>query len=171
MDAKVALFENQRIRRVWHNNEWWLSVVDVCKALTGSPDSGSYWRKLKQRLKEEGSEVVTFCHGLKLEAPDGKLRETDCANIGSFDLKVDEYKDLKGLDKENLRDHMNDIELILTMLAEATTTKIHKGRDSQGFPKLKKDAKDGGGVAGRTRKDIEQVSGKKVISTKNYLLK
>ncbi len=90
---------------------------------------------------------------------------------GAFDMKVEDYKNLKGLDKENLRDHMNDIELILTMLAEATTTKIHKDRDSQGLPKLKKDAKDGGTVAGRTRKDIEHVSGKKVISTKNYLLK
>ena len=54
--------------------------VDVCAVLTGSADAGVYWRKLKQRLREEGSEVVTFCHGLKLTAPDGKLRETDCAN-------------------------------------------------------------------------------------------
>ncbi len=88
---------------------------------------------------------------------------------GAFDMKVDDYKNLKSLDKENLRDHMNDIELILTMLAEATTTKIHKDRNSQGFPKLKKDAKDGGAVAGRTRKDIEKVSGRKVISKENYL--
>ena len=90
---------------------------------------------------------------------------------GTFDLKVDEYKNLKGLDKENLRDHMNDIELILTMLAEATTTKIHRDRNSKGFPKLKKDAKDGGAVAGRTRKDIEKTSGRKVISKQNYLPK
>jgi DNA-damage-inducible protein D len=54
--------------------------VDVCAVLTESADPGDYWRKLKQRLKEEGSEVVTLCHGLKLVAPDGKLRETDCAN-------------------------------------------------------------------------------------------
>lgn len=88
---------------------------------------------------------------------------------GAFDMKVDEYKNLKGLDKENLRDHMNDIELILTMLAEATTTKIHRDRNSKGLPKLKKDAKDGGAVAGRTRKDIEKTSGRKVIDKKNYL--
>lgn len=87
----------------------------------------------------------------------------------AFDMKVDEYKDLKSLDKENLRDHMNDIELILTMLAEVTTTKIHRARNSKGFPKLKKDAKDGGAVAGRARKDIEKTSGKKVISKENYL--
>ena len=61
-------------------NEWWFSVVDVCGALTDSIDSGAYWRKLKQRLNEEGSEVVTFCHGLKLEASDGKKYETDCVN-------------------------------------------------------------------------------------------
>jgi hypothetical protein len=230
--------------------------------LTESADAGAYWRKLKQRLKEEGSEVVTLCHGLKLPAPDGKLRETDCVNTetmfrliqsipsprveplkrwlakigkerldeienpqlsmermkelyekkgypkdwidkrvrgiavrqdltgewdnrgvqtereyailtneimqGTFDLKVDEYKKLKRLERENLRDHMNDIELILTMLAEATTTKLTRDRDSKGFVPLKKDAKDGGAVAGRTRKDIEKRSGKKVVSSENY---
>ncbi len=88
---------------------------------------------------------------------------------GAFEMDVEDYKNYKGLDKENLRDHMNDIELILTMLAEATTTRLHKDRNSKGFPKLKKDAGDGGKVAGRTRKDIEQTSGKKVISTENYL--
>jgi DNA-damage-inducible protein D len=87
---------------------------------------------------------------------------------GTFDLKVDEYKLVKALDRENLRDHMTDIELILTMLAEATTTKLHRDRDSQGMDPLKKDAKDGGAVAGRTRKDIEQQTGKPVISTENF---
>lgn len=90
---------------------------------------------------------------------------------GTFDLKVEEYKSLKGLSKENLRDHMDDIELILTMLAEATTTKITKDRNSKGFPKLKKDARDGGAVGGRTRRDIEFTSGKKVISKESYLQK
>jgi prophage antirepressor-like protein len=77
---KIIVFESKRIRRTWHNEEWYFSVVDVCGALTDSPDAGAYWRKLKQRLSNEGSEVVTFCHGLKIEAPDGKMRETDCAN-------------------------------------------------------------------------------------------
>ncbi|MBU0951627.1 MAG: ATPase [Elusimicrobia bacterium] len=76
METKIALFKGRRIRKTLHNNEWWFSIVDVCDILTGSTDSGAYWRKLKQRLIEEGSEVVTFCHGLKLEAPDGKMRET-----------------------------------------------------------------------------------------------
>jgi prophage antirepressor-like protein len=89
---------------------------------------------------------------------------------GAFDLKVDEYKQVKGLERENLRDHMTDIELILTMLGEATTTKITKDRDSKGFTPLKKDAQDGGAVAGRTRKDIEQQSGSQVVSSRNYKL-
>ena len=87
---------------------------------------------------------------------------------GAFELKVDEYKAVKGLQRENLRDHMTDIELILTMLAEATTTKLHRDRDSQGFAPLKKDAQDGGAVAGRTRQDIETQSGQPVISSENF---
>jgi len=78
--TKIAIFRKKEIRKTIHNKEWWFSVVDVCEVLTDSIDAGAYWRKLKQRLKEEGSEVVTFCHGLKLEAPDGKRYETDCAN-------------------------------------------------------------------------------------------
>jgi hypothetical protein len=87
---------------------------------------------------------------------------------GAFDLKVDEYKQVKGLERENLCDHMTDIELILTMLGEATTTKITRDRDSKGFTPLKKDAQDGGAVAGRTRKDIERQSGTPVVSSRNY---
>jgi DNA-damage-inducible protein D len=81
---KIVVFESKRIRRLWHNDEWYFSVVDVCRALTDSPDAGAYWRKLKQRLNKEGSEVVTFCHGLKLEASDGKKYKTDCANTKSM---------------------------------------------------------------------------------------
>jgi prophage antirepressor-like protein len=77
---KIIVFESKRIRRVWHNEEWYFSVVDVCGALTDSPDAGAYWRKLKQRLNNEGSQIVTFCHGLKLESSDGKKYTTDCAN-------------------------------------------------------------------------------------------
>lgn len=79
-ENSIVIFKEKQIRRTWHNSEWWFSVADVCRALTKSADSGAYWRKLKQRLKEEGSEVVTNCHELKLEAPDGKMRETDCSN-------------------------------------------------------------------------------------------
>ena len=88
---------------------------------------------------------------------------------GAFGMEVDKYKKFKNLKRENLRDHMTDLELILTMLGEATTTKITKDRDSKGFPMLKKDAQDGGKVAGRTRKDIESQSDKIVVSEENYL--
>ena len=83
----IAVFQEATIRRVWHNEAWWFSLVDVCAILTASPDAGAYWRKLKQRLNAEGGQPVTFCHGLKLKAPDGKQRETDCANTeGLFRL-------------------------------------------------------------------------------------
>jgi hypothetical protein len=87
---------------------------------------------------------------------------------GAFDLKVDDYKQVKGLARENLRDHMTDIELILTMLGEATTTKLHRDRDSQGIVPLKKDAQEGGAVAGSTRRDIEKRSGKPVVTSDNF---
>ena len=87
----------------------------------------------------------------------------------TFGMTPSQYKKYKGLVRENLRDHMNDLELILTMLGEATTTKITKDRDSRGFPKLKNDAGDGGAIAGRTRKDIEKTTGKKVANGENYL--
>ncbi|OGL61840.1 hypothetical protein A3C09_00165 [Candidatus Uhrbacteria bacterium RIFCSPHIGHO2_02_FULL_47_44] len=80
MDTHLAVFEGKQIRKLMHHGEWWFSVTDICTVLTESPDGGAYWRKLKQRLLEEGSQVVTFCHGLKLEASDGKKYETDCAN-------------------------------------------------------------------------------------------
>jgi len=87
----------------------------------------------------------------------------------AFGVTPTEYKKLKGLKRENLRDHMDDMELILTMLGEATTTRFTKDRDSKGFDPLKKDAHDGGAVAGRTRKDIERQSGKKTVSKNNFL--
>jgi len=263
MDTKIAVFKGKEVRKTIHNNEWWFSVVDICSILTESADPGAYWRKLKQRLKEEGSEVVTFCHGLKLEAPDGKMRSTDCANTealfriiqsipspkaepfkrwlarvgyervqeiedpelatkrtralykakgysdnwiekrmrgiairdeltdewqkrgvkeaseyailtaeiskAAFDMTPSEYKKHKGLKRENLRDHMTDLELIFSMLGEASTTEIARTRDTRGFDENKDAAKDGGGVAGRARKDLEKKSGRKVISDKNYL--
>jgi len=82
----LAIFEDHKIRRIYDkkSDTWFFSVVDVVGALTDSTNAGAYWRKLKQRLTQENSEVVTFCHGLKLKAPDGKMRETDCANTESL---------------------------------------------------------------------------------------
>jgi len=260
---KIAIFKGKKIRKTIYQKEWWFSVVDICGVLTDSLDAGAYWRKLKQRLIEEGSQPVTFCHGLKLTAEDNKLRETDCANTegvfriiqsipspkvepfkrwlakvgyeriqevedpelatkrtrllyklkgypedwiekrmrgitireeltdewkkrgaqkdkdyeiltteisqATFGLKPNEYKKVKGLKNENLRDHMDDFELILTMLGERTTTEIHKSNDSLGMVKLKDDARVGGSIAGSTRKQIERKIGRSIVSNKNYL--
>ncbi len=263
VEETTVVFKGKQVRRIFQDGAWWFSVVDICGVLTDSPDAGAYWRKLKQRLLAEGSQVVTFCHGLKLEALDGKKYMTDCSKTegvfriiqsipspkaepfkrwlarvgkerideienpelgmqrtkalyekkgypkewiekrlrgiavrqkltdewdgrgaetdlqyailtneimsGAFNMNVEQYKKHKDLKTQNLRDHMTDLELIITMLGEATTTKITQDRDSRGMPKLQKDAKDGGAVAGRTRKDIEGQTGVRVISKENFL--
>ena len=69
----IAVFQETSIRRVWHKEEWWFSVVDLCAILTASPDAGVSWRKFQPRLNAEGGQPVTFCHGLKLLAPDGNV--------------------------------------------------------------------------------------------------
>ena len=261
---KAALFEGKKNRRVLLNDEWWFSVVDVVRVLTNSARPDGYWVAMKARIKnEDGIQLSTICRRLKLIAPDGKMRETDCANTegllriiqsipspkaepfkrwlakvgyeriqeianpelamdrmkaiyekkgypkdwidkrsrgiavrhsltdewrdrgvnnslgyailtneimeSTFDLKVDDYKKVKGLERENLCDHMDDMELILTMLGEATTTKLTQVRDSQGFAPLKQDAKDGGNIAGQTKKAIEKVSGTKIVNPMNFL--
>lgn len=262
----IVVFQEKAIRRVWQQSEWWFSVVDVCAVLTESADAGAYWRKLKQRLGTEGSEVVTFCHGLKLEAPDGKRRMTDCANTeglfrviqsipspkaepfkrwlaqvgyervkeiedpelasararelyqakgypqdwiekrmraiairgaltdewkargvaegreysiltaeiarATFGVTPGAHRKLKGLEQAktaNLRDHMTDLELIFTMLGEAGTTEIAKGKDARGFADNHQAAKEGGTVAGNARRELETKTGVPVVSRQNYL--
>ncbi len=78
----IQLFENKKVRTVWDADQekWFLSIIDVIEVLTESIDPSAYWRKLKQRLKEEGNETVTNCHGLKMKAIDGKIRMTDVAD-------------------------------------------------------------------------------------------
>jgi len=261
--SKLAVFEGKRIRKVLRRDEWWFSIIDVIAVLVGGDRPRKYWNDLKKKLLAEGySEVSDQIGQLKMPAPDGKQRFTDCANTetlfriiqsipspkveplkrwlarvgkerideienpelamarmqelyekkgypkqwidkrlrgiavrqdltdewknrgarrtleyailtneimkGAFGLKVEEYKQVKSLARENLRDHMTDIELILTMLAEVTTTKLHRDRDSHGLPPLIKDAQDGGAVAGRTRRDIETQTGNPVISCANF---
>jgi hypothetical protein len=259
----IAVFKGRQVRRLLHENEWWFSVVDVVGALTDSPDAGAYWRKLKQRLVEEGSEVVTFCHGLKLPAADRKYYETDCATAeglfriiqsipstkaepfkrwlakvgfervqeienpelatkrtrmlyklkgysddwiekrmrgiaireeltdewqkrgaaeerdyeiltaeiskAAFGVTPSEYKQLKGLKRENLRDHMDDFELIFTMLGERSTTEIHRQEESRGVSKLKADAHAGGRIAGDARQALEKRLKRPIVSSQNYL--
>lgn len=83
--TQIKLFEDKKVRSIWdkETEEWYFSVVDVCNVLSesASKDPGAYWRKLKQRLKKEGSEVVTNCHGLKMPSADGKMYKTDCMTI------------------------------------------------------------------------------------------
>ena len=257
------LFDDKQIRTVWNEREeeWYFSVVDVVGALTESTNPASYWRKLKQRLKEEGNETVTNCHGLKLTAADGKQRLTDVANteqllriIQSIPSKkaepfklwlarvgkehIDEtidpelaieraletylkkgysedwisqrllsirirntlteewdkrgvekgleyailtdeiskawsgmttkqYKTLKNLKKENLRDNMTDLELVLNMLAEASTTQISQKEQPETFEQNKQIAKRGGKIAGDARKKLESETGVPVITAEN----
>ena len=86
-ERSLVVFQDKRIRRIWHDNCWFYSIVDIVAVLTDQEDfqtARKYWNKLSQRLREEGSEVVTNCHRLKLPASDGKLRETDCGNTKSI---------------------------------------------------------------------------------------
>ena len=259
MDKALVVFQDRRIRRIWHKDEWYFSVVDAVQALTDSPSPRQYWGVLKGRE----SQLLTYCLQLKLPSADGKSYATDCANTknmfriiqsipspkaepfkqwlaqvgyerveeiqdpeltqkrmkeiykqkgysndwiekrvrgiavrqeltdewkergveedkeyailtneiskATFGKTVDEYKKLKSLKKENLRDHMTDLELIFTMLGEASTTKIARSRNSLGFPENKIAAKKGGKIAGDARKNLELESGDKIITDENYL--
>ncbi|MGM9608504.1 MAG: Bro-N domain-containing protein [Oscillospiraceae bacterium] len=263
---QIQLFEDKRIRTAWdaEKEEWYFSIVDVVGVLTDSPDYNTgrkYWNKLKQRLKEEGSELVTNCHQLKMTAADGKRRLTDVADteqllriiqsipspkaepfkmwlaqVGrerieetidpeltieraletylkkgytrewinqrlqaiqvrkeltdewdnrgvkkgvEYAILTDEisrawsgmstrqYKDFKGLKKENLRDNMTTLELVLNMLAEATTTEISKQKGPETFAENVEVARAGGKVAGDARKAVEAQTGVPVITSRN----
>lgn len=102
------------------------------------------------------------------EKRDYKILTAEIAEA-TFGLKPDEHKKLKGLKQENLRDHMNDLELIFNMLGERATTEIHQAENSQGVPKLKSDAKAGGDIAGGARRNLEKRLGRSVVSNKNFL--
>jgi len=262
-ETRIKLFDSKQIRSAWNGDEekWYFSIIDVIGVLTESVDALAYWRKLKQRLKAEGNETVTDCHGLKMKAQDGKMRLTDVADteqlfrliqsvpspkaepfklwlarVGSerideiedpekgidrlmetylrkgyskewinqrlksievrkeltdewedhgvkrgkgFAILTDEitkawsgfttkqYKEFKDLKKESLRDNMSNLELVLNMLAEASTTEISKVKNPETFEDNRTIAKQGGTIAGNTRKEIEEKTGKKVISKQN----
>ncbi|MEK7064426.1 MAG: hypothetical protein AAB973_02340 [Patescibacteria group bacterium] len=87
----------------------------------------------------------------------------------AFGMTPSEYKKFKGLTRENLRDHMDDLELIFSMLGEASTTRITRAKNTKGFPQNKQAAKEGGAVAGNARKELEERSGEKVSTKQNYL--
>ena len=264
--SNIKLFESTQIRSVWLEEEkqWFFSVVDVVGALTGSAKPRDYWYRIKQREKISGIELSTICRQLKLPSPDGKERETDCADAegllriiqsipspkaepfkrwlaqvgyerlqeienpelaaqrmraiyqskgyspewiekrvrgiairdeltgewqkrgvkeqreyailtaeiskATFGMTPSEYRDLKelGQTNDNLRDHMSDLELIFTMLGEASTTEITRQHDAQGFGPNRSAARAGGKVAGNARRDLERKSGRKVATNQNY---
>ena len=261
---KIAIFEGNQIRRHWDVEKeiWYFSVVDVVGALSASDNPRNYWKVLKSRLKQEGSEVVTKCNQLKMQANDGKYYLTDAADTEAMlrliqsipspnaepfklwlarvgyerleetadpelainralktylqkgyspewvnqrlksieirkaltdewekrgakeglefailtdeiskawaGLTTKEYKNLKGLKKENLRDNMTNLELVLNMLAETATTEISQKREPQDFEQNKQVAREGGTVAGNARKEIESKTGRKAISGDNF---
>lgn len=256
----LQLFEERKVRTVWDDEKekWYFSIVDVVSVLTDSVDATAYWRKLKQRLKEEGNETVTNCHGLKMKATDGKMRLTDVADteqllriiqsipspkaepfkqwmahvaserldqmqdpelsieqammdykrlgysdnwinqrLKSIEIRKDltdqwklhnveegvqyatltdiiyqqwtgksakEYKQFKGLKKENLRDNMTNEELVLNMLAELSTTSITKAKNPQTLGENMQCAADGGDVARVAREQLEQKTGREVVT-------
>ena len=265
----IQLFQERKVRTVWDDQEekWYFSIVDVCAILTDSKSPTAYWRKLKQRLKDEGNETVTNCHALKMRAADGKMRMTDVADTEQLfriiqsipspkaepfkqwmaqvasqridqlqdpELSIDQaimdykrlgysdawinqriksievrkeltdewkrtgvqegleyasltdiitrewsgfttkqYKNFKGLKKENLRDNMTNLEIALNILAEASATELSKQRDPKGFHAQKKVAKDGGSVANAARNQLEDKLGRSIISrskASDYLL-
>ena len=264
---EIQLYEDQPIRTAWdeEREEWYFSIVDVIGVLTEQPNqrgASNYWAKLKQRLKEEGSDqLLTNCQQLKMKATDGKRRLTDVAKteqllriiqsipspkaepfklwlarVGTerieetidpeqaidralktyqkkgysdewihqrilsirvrnaltdewqksgvqqgreYAILTDEitkawsgmstrqYKNLKGLKKENLRDNMSDMELILNMLAESTSTEISKQQKPTSFAENIRIAKNGGEAAGEARKAVEARTGVPVITSQN----
>jgi len=260
---KIQLFQEQKVRTHWDEEKktWYFSIVDVIAILTESKNPQAYWRKLKQRLKEEGNETVTNCHGLKMQAADGKMRKTDVADteqllrliqsipspkaepfkiwlakvgyerieetedpelaferaIATYlkkgyskewinqrlksievrkemtdewqergmkigleyailtdeitkawsDKTVKDYKKLKGLKKENLRDNMSNLELVLNMLSEASTTEISKEKKPKGLEANKSVARKGGNAAKKARVEIEKQTGKPIVTSKN----
>jgi len=267
MDSNDALvvFEGAKIRRIWHDEQWYFSVVDIVGALADSSIPRRYWSDLKIKLDEEGFQLYEIIVQLKLPSPDGKYYNTDCVNTESmfriiqsipskkaepfkrwlakvgheriqeienpelaqdrvkdyyklkgypadwiekrlrgiairqdltdewkfrgiqeqkdfailtneiskatFSKTVGEYKKFKSLKRnnQNLRDHMTDWELILAMVGEKATTDITISKDSQGFNECKDSAFEGGTIAKNTRKEIEQKTGKSIVSNENYL--
>ena len=187
---KIQLFESKKVRTVWDDTEekWYFSVVDVCGVLTEQPTpkrASTYWAVLKGRLKKEGAgEMLTTCKQLKLTAADGKPYPTDTADAQTMfriiqsiltneltkawsGLSVREYKDLKGLKKENLRDNMTDIELVLNMLAEVSTKAISQAKQPTSFGQSKRIAREGGSIAGEARENIEKRIGTSVVTSLN----
>ena len=156
-DKALVVFQGKQIRRIWFNDDWWFSVVDIIGSQTQTDRARKYWSYLKVKLVQEGFEVSERIGQLKLMADDGKC------------MTPSQYKNFKGLKRENLRDHMDDLELIFTMLGEAATTRITKSKDAIGLEENKVAARQGGEVAGNARKELEEKTGESVLTEDNFL--
>lgn len=186
---QMQLFEEQAIRTAWdeENEEWYFSIVDVVGALTESVDATGYWRKLKQRLKEEGNETVTNCHALKMKAADGKRRFTDVANTEQLlriiqsipSKKAEPFKLwLAQVGRERIEETM-DPELIAERLIATYERKgytrewinqnISKVAKPSGFEENKQVARRGGSVADVARMALEEQTGIPVITSQNAI--
>lgn len=165
----IKVFEAKQVRTVWDEvqEQWYVSIIDVIEILTDSVGLSAYWQKLKQRLIAEGNQTMTHCHSLKMLAADGKMRLTDIITKTWSDKTTKEYKILKVLKKENLRDNMINTELILNMLAEASTKDISEAVNPQNFEQSKQVAQQGGNVAKVARAELEAKTGKKVVTSQN----
>lgn len=166
---KIALFEQKEIRKVWNSEiwDWYFSIIDIIEVLTESPRPRKYWSALKTKLIEEWSELSLKLGQLKMLSQDWKMRITDVWNTQT--MTKSEYKDYKWLKKESLKDNMTNLELVLEMLAEASTTEIIKTEDSKWFNEIKKASKSGWEIAWNARKELEQKTKKKIISKQNFI--
>ena len=173
--TRIALFKGKEIRKTICDGQWWFSVSDVVEVLTGTKNATDYIKKVRKRDEELAKGWGQIVSPLKLETSGGIQKQKDYAILtaeiskAAFGVTPSEYKKIKGLKRQNLRDHMNDLELIFSMLGEAATTEITRNRDTQGFDENKQAAVEGGSVAGKARKELEVKSGKKVVSGENYL--
>jgi NADH dehydrogenase/NADH:ubiquinone oxidoreductase subunit G len=169
-----AIFEDREIRRLYDEKSetWFFSVVDIVQVLTQQPDykaARNYWKVLKNRLGKEGSQLVTSCNQLKLPAADGKKYLTNLIHQEWSGVSVKSHKELKNLKTQNLRDHMSEAELIFTALAELSTRQIAETTDATGMAENKTAAKTGGSIAKRARLELENQTGKSVVTGENYL--
>ena len=171
--SQIKLFESKQIRSVWNETEekWYFSVQDVIEVLTDSIDPKQYIKRMLSRDQNLKAKWGTICTPVEMLAADGKRRKIQAAEISkaAFGLTPKEYKEVKGLKSQNLRDHMTDLELIFSMLGEASTKEIAVNTDTQGFDENKKAARAGGKIAGDARKQLELKSGKSVVTGDNFL--
>ena len=155
-NKKIIMFQDRKIRRIWHEDEWCFSVIDIIGVLTDSANPRDYWYKMKIRVKaEDGFEPSTVCRQFKMEAPDGKKRKTDCANTEGVLRIIQSIPSPKA-------------EPFKRWLAKVTT-EISEQEKPDTFTDNKKVAKRGGTVAGNARKDTEKELGRSIVSEENYL--